>query len=181
MLTQARIRAVLGYATAGLEVSAAWTQPAEESQFLETRSFTRTDIAALFRVPAYLIGDMSRLSNSNHEQMMLQFATGTLRPYLVRIEREIARKLLPADGSLHVEFDIGELTRGDFKSTMDAYAVGKQWGFYNTNMILTKLGENPIGPEGDIYWAPVNMQNAKHRCHYRVNCRPNQVGTDPIE
>jgi HK97 family phage portal protein len=132
----------------------------EESQFLETRSYTRTDISALFRVPPYLIGDTSRLSNSNHEQMMLQFATGTLRPYLVRIEKEIARKLLPEDGSFHVEFDVSELTRGDLKSTMDAYAVGKQWGFYNTNTILAKLGENPIGPEGDVYWSPVNMQNA---------------------
>ena len=38
--------------------------------------------------------------------------------------------------------------------------MGKQWGFYNTNTVLEKLGENPIGPEGDIYWAPVNMTNA---------------------
>lgn len=59
--------------------------------------------------------------------MMLQFATGTLRPYLVRIEAEITRKLLPADNSLRVEFDTSELLRGDFKSTMDGYAVGKQW------------------------------------------------------
>lgn len=132
----------------------------EESQFLETRQFTRTDIAALFRVPAYLIGDTSRLSNSNHEQMMLQFATGTLRPYLVRIEREIARKLLPEDGTLHVEFDVTELVRGDLKSTLEAYSVGRQWGFYSANQVRAKLGENPIGPEGDVYWSPVNMQNA---------------------
>jgi hypothetical protein len=26
---------------------------------------------------------------------------------------------------------------------------------------LNDLGENPIGPVGDIYWMPVNMQNAK--------------------
>jgi hypothetical protein len=59
-----------------------------------------------------------------------------------------------------VEFDTSELLRGDFKSMMDGFAVGKQWGFYSTNTVLAKLGENPIGPEGDILWCPVNMQNA---------------------
>jgi hypothetical protein len=34
--------------------------------------------------------------------------TDTLRPYLVRIEKEIQRKLLPQDGSLFAEFDVSE-------------------------------------------------------------------------
>jgi HK97 family phage portal protein len=132
----------------------------EESQFLQTRQLGRTDIAALFRVPPNMVGDTSRLSNNNHEQMSLSFVTDTLRPYLVRIECEILRKLLPQDGSYFVEFDVSERLRGDFATTMQGFAIGKQWGLYNTNTVLEKLGENPIGPEGDVYWAPVNMTNA---------------------
>lgn len=132
----------------------------EDSQFLQTRQFSRTDIAALFRVPPNMVGDTSRLSNNNHEQMSLSFVTDTLRPYLVRIEKEIQRKLLPEDGSYFAEFDVSERLRGDFATTMQGFAVGKQWGFYSTNVVLEKLGENPVGPEGDIYWAPVNMTNA---------------------
>ncbi len=70
----------------------------EDSQFLETRQINRTDIAALFQVPTDLVGDTSRLSNANHEQQQLQFLTGTIRPYLVRIEQELKRKLLPSVG-----------------------------------------------------------------------------------
>lgn len=132
----------------------------EDSQFLETRQFSRTDIAALFRVPPTMVGDTTRLSNNNHEQQSLSFVTDTLRPYLVRIEKEIQRKLLPVDGSMFVEFDVSERLRGDFATTMAGFATGKQWGFYSTNAVLEKLGENPIGPEGDVYWAPVNMMNA---------------------
>jgi HK97 family phage portal protein len=132
----------------------------EDSQFLQTQQFSRTAIAALFRVPPHMAGDTSRLSNNNHEQMSLSFVTDTLRPYLVRIEKEIQRKLLPEDGSLFAEFDVSERLRGDFASTMQGFAVGKQWGFYSTNIVLEKLGENPIGPEGDVYWAPANMINA---------------------
>ena len=131
----------------------------EESQFLQTRQHGRTDIAALFRVPPSMVGDTSRLSNANHEQLSLQLITDTLRPYLVRIEKEIQRKLLN-DASLFVEFDVSERLRGDFVSTMNGFGVGKQWGFYSTNEVREKLGENPIGPAGDVYWAPVNMTNA---------------------
>jgi HK97 family phage portal protein len=132
----------------------------EDSQFLETRQFSRTDIAALFRIPPSKAGDTTRQSKASAEQENLSYVTDTLRPYLVRIEREIQRKLLPQDNSMFVEFDVSERLRGDFATTMTGFAVGKQWGFYSTNIVLEKLGENPIGPEGDIYWAPVNMQNA---------------------
>ncbi len=130
----------------------------EESQFLATREFSRTDIAAMFRVPPGKIGDLTKQSKASAEQENLSYVTDCLRPYLVRIEREVQRKMLSND--LFVEFDVSERLRGDFATTMQGFAVGKQWGFYSTNMILEKLGENPIGPEGDIFWAPVNMQNA---------------------
>lgn len=132
----------------------------EDSQFLQTRQFSRTDIAALFKVPPSYVGDTTGNAKANHEQQSLDFVTNTLRPYLVRIEKEIQRKLLPEDGSLFAEFDTQERLRGDFQTTMAGFATGKQWGFYSTNVVLEKLGENPIGPEGDIYWAPGNMMNA---------------------
>jgi hypothetical protein len=44
---------------------------------------------------------------------------------------------------------------------MQGYATGKQWGFYSTNDVRKELGENPIGPVGDVYWTPVNMQNSE--------------------
>jgi HK97 family phage portal protein len=41
---------------------------AEDSELLASRSFSRSEIAAAFRVPASMAGDLTRLSNSNHEQ-----------------------------------------------------------------------------------------------------------------
>jgi HK97 family phage portal protein len=136
----------------------------EDAQFLATRNFQRSDIAAIWGVPPHMVGDTSRLSNNNAEQQSLSFVTDTLRPYLNRFESEIVRKLLPNlgrnAGRFQIEFDVSERLRGDFKTTMEGFAIGKQWGFLNTNDIHKDLRMNPIGPEGDIYWAPVNMQNA---------------------
>ena len=52
---------------------------AEDSELLASRSFSRSEIAAAFRVPASMVGDLTRLSNSNHEQQSLDgFSAGLL-------------------------------------------------------------------------------------------------------
>jgi HK97 family phage portal protein len=150
----------------------------EDSQFLETRQFQRAEIAAIFRVPPHMVGDTTRLSNSNHEQQSLQFVTDTLRPYLSRIENEVIRKLFPADSTgkmgYEVAFDVQERLRGDFETTMQGYSVGLQNGFLSPNDVRKELGQNPIGPEGDIYRCQVNMMPLSAL----VNYKPKQEGND---
>jgi HK97 family phage portal protein len=137
----------------------------DDQELLASMSFTRSQIAAAFRIPASMVGDMTRLSNSNHDQQSLSFVQDTLTPILKRIEIEFRRKLLPPapngkPNTSFILFDLRERLRGDFASTMAGYATGKLNGFYSTNDIRRELGENPIGPQGDIYYAPLNMQNA---------------------
>ena len=137
----------------------------EDSQFLATRNFQRSDISAMFHLQPHQAGDTSRLSNANHVQAQLAFVTDTLRPILVRIEQELQRKLLPTTGrnagKLFVSFDVSERLRGDTQSQMQSYAVGRQWGFLSVNDIREDMGKNPIGPEGDTFLYPVNMGDAK--------------------
>jgi HK97 family phage portal protein len=134
---------------------------AKDAQFLESMQFSRTDIASLFRVPAHYVGDTTRMSNNNVEGMNLSFVIDTLRPYLVKIEQELQIKLLEGDTSRFVEFDTSDRLRGDFKTTMDAFAVGRQWGILTANDCREQIGMNPLaGPEGNLTWAPVNMQDS---------------------
>jgi HK97 family phage portal protein len=137
---------------------------ADESQFLQTRGYQRADIAALYKISPHLVGDTSRLSGTNSEQLMLQFLTITLRPYLCKLEAEFVRKLCPTlgrkAGKFFVQFDVSGLLRTDLKSQMDAYQAGRNGGWYTANDVLRKLGENPGGPECDVYITPVNYQNS---------------------
>ena len=137
----------------------------EEAQFLDTRKYARTQIAALIGVPPHKIGDTTRLSNSNHEQEELQFVTDTLRPEINNAQMECKRKLFPPvgrnSGRYEMGFDLRERLRADFKTTHEALALGRQWSFYTANKCLEELGDNPIGPEGDVLLYPINMGNAK--------------------
>jgi HK97 family phage portal protein len=160
----------------------------EDIQLLDSRKYSRTEIAALFHVPSHLVGDTTRQSNTNSEQEGLSLVTYCLRPYLKKIEMEIQKSLLPTKGrtanKMCVEFDIRQLLRGDFKASMEGYQIGRNAGFFNANYILEDLGENPIGPVGDIYWMPVNYMNAENALdpnyvHPSNNPQPKAVDTTP--
>lgn len=138
----------------------------EDSQFLLTRVFQRSEIAAMFRVPAHMVGDTSKISNGSYEQMTLSFVADTLRPILTRIESELNRKLLPQAGrkanKYFVKFDLTERLRSDHETTTKGIALGRQWGLITGNEGRLALGMNPIDlPEADALIIPVNMTNMK--------------------
>lgn len=135
-----------------------------EAQFLETRKLQVSEIARWYRVPPHMIGDLERATFSNIEHQALEFVTHTLRPWLVRFEQEINRKLFPSstDGrpnDTYAEFNVDGLLRGDIKARGDYYVRGRQWGWLSANDIRAKENMEPIDG-GDKYLAPLNMVNA---------------------
>lgn len=135
--------------------------PPEDAQFLQTRAFQRQEMAAIFQVPLHKIGDLERATFSNIEQQGLEFYTDTLLYWLTLWEQTIQWKLIPEfeQDRYYAEFMIDALLRGDLESRYRAYAIGKQWGWLSSNDIRRMENMNPIGPAGDIYWAPLNMMN----------------------
>ena len=88
---------------------------ADDSQFLETRKYQRSEIAGIFRVPAHMIGDLEKATFSNIENLGLQFVNYTLMPWLVRIEKAIKRDLIDKKErqTISVKFNPSSLLRGD--------------------------------------------------------------------
>jgi len=135
--------------------------PPEDAQFIETRKFSVTDVARIFKVPPHMIGDLERSTFSNIEHQGLEFVTHSLRPWLIRWEQELNRKLLmPSEKSRYfVEFKIEGLLRGDINSRYTAYATARQWGWLSINDIRKLENLNPI-EQGDDYLQPLNMSPA---------------------
>lgn len=151
-----------------LEEGLTWTQVGvnpEDSQLLESRKFSVTEIARIFRVPPHMLADLDRATFSNIEQQAIEFVVHTLRPWLVRWEQRLALALLtPKEraSGLFIEFNVDGLLRGDIKSRYGAYAVGRQWGWLSPNDVRALENMNPrtdVG--GDAYHEPLNMQSSK--------------------
>jgi len=135
--------------------------PNNEAQFLETRKFQVDEICRIYRVPPHLVGNLEHATFSNIEHQSIDFAVHTIRPWLVRIEQAMNRALLSDQekGRFFVQFNIDGLMRGDYKSRMEGYAIGRQNGWLSANDIRALENQNPIPADqgGDAYLVNGNM------------------------
>jgi len=132
---------------------------ADDSQFLETRQFQRSEIAGVFRVPPHMIGDLSRATFSNIEHQGIEFVTHCIRPWLVRWEQALSRALFTVPAVYYPEHSVEGLLRGDIKSRYDAYAIGRTNGWLSANDIRSLENMNAV-PNGEVYLEPMNMRPA---------------------
>ena len=131
----------------------------EDAQFLQTRKYSRSEIAAIFRVKPHKIGDMEKATFSNIAQENLSSLNDTLMPWIILWEQACERDLLVgAYQETHsVDFLVNALLRGEPESRGIYYSKLSQLGALSPNDIRELEDMNPIGPEGDVYVSPANM------------------------
>ena len=131
----------------------------DEAQFLETLKEVSIKLCRLWNMPPHMAGILDKATFSNIEQQSTEFVVYTLAPYLVAIEQAASRDLLLGDDrdGFFVEFNVAGLLRGDFKTRMQGYAWGRQWGWLSVNDICRLENMPTIGPAGDVYLVPLNM------------------------
>jgi HK97 family phage portal protein len=128
----------------------------ESSQLIETRRYQVEEVARAYRVPAYLIGDLTKSSYSSVEQQSIDFVTFSLVPHLRRWEGAIRRDLISDDKKYFAEFDVRGLLRGDAAARSSYYRELWTLGVFSINEIRESEGLNPID-EGDKRFVQVNM------------------------
>lgn len=120
--------AVLG---SGLKYAPTAIRPAD-AQFLESRQFSKTEIATMFGIPAkYMLAAVEGSSGtySNQEQEDIAFVRYTLMGYLREIEMALTG-IVPRGQD--VRFKIDALLRTDTKTRFETYKIGLDAGIYDT-------------------------------------------------
>jgi HK97 family phage portal protein len=148
-----------GIAEEGLEIEKL-TIPPEDAQFLETRKLQVVEVARWFGVAPHKLMDLERATFSNIEHQAIEYVQDTLRPWLVRWEQELNRKLLTERERerLYFEHLVDSLLRGDTPARYSAYAIGRQWGWLSADDVRQKENMNALPDgEGKLYLVPSNM------------------------
>jgi HK97 family phage portal protein len=135
---------------------------AQESQYIEARSFQLQDIARVFRIPDVLLGisNGKTATFASAEQFFLSYVKYTLGPWCARIEQSIHRDLLaPSEaGEYFVKHDLDSLTRADLQTRYAAHASGIAAGFLTRNE-ARQMENLPTLPGLDEPLSPLNMGN----------------------
>lgn len=136
--------------------------PSKDAQFIETQEWTISQIARIFRIPEFMLGNMQKSTSwgTGIEQQELGYLAHTLRPHMVRIEQGLGKDLLLPDERKEYFFEhlVDALLRTDITSRMTAYAQAITNGIYTRNEVREK--ENLLPYEGgDEPLTPLNMQS----------------------
>lgn len=132
-----------------------------DAQLLETRLFHIHEICRWFLVSPHLVGDLSRATFSNIEQLAIEFVKVTLSAWITRWEQELSRCVLTAEERAQGYFfkhNLNGLLRGDFASRMAGYSTMLQNGIASVNEVRDLEDWNPI-KGGDDNHIQLNMQS----------------------
>ncbi len=135
----------------------------EDSQFLDTRRFQKSEIAAMFRVPPHMLGDMSKSTFNNMEEMSRSFVKFALAPLAKRFESAVAVQLLSdaERAEYYAKFNLNSLMRGDPKTRAEYYRILVNIGAITPNEIRALEELDPKGSEADELYMQLNMGTLK--------------------
>lgn len=132
----------------------------EDSQMIESRKLSVTEMSRWLRVPPHKIYDLERATFSNIEHMSIEFVTDALMPWINRLEQEANIKLFgpSSQGRLFTKLNVKTLLRGDTAAQSEFIQGMIDRGVFSINDALEYLDMNTIGPDGDKRFVPMNMQ-----------------------
>ena len=119
---------------------------AEESQSLDSRKYQRGLIAAIWRIPPHMVGDLEKATFSNIENLARQFIDYAMMPWLERWEQTIGCQLLTDEeraAGLFVGLDVEEFLRGDSKTRADVWSKAIVGRWLNPNEIRQMQNRKP--------------------------------------
>jgi len=133
--------------------------PPEHAQFLETRKFSRSEIAGFFGVPPHFIGDVEKSTSwgTGIEQQQIGWVQTGILPRIRRMEERLNVSLFgPRESQkFFAEFNLSGMLRGDAKSRANFYRELSLLGAISPNEIRALENMNPV-EGGDVYQRPLN-------------------------
>jgi HK97 family phage portal protein len=121
-----------------------------DAQMLETRQFNIPELCRWFGISPHMVGDLSRATFSNIEQLALAFVTFTLSAWIKRWEQELWRCVLTPEekgAGYFFKFNLNALLRGDFASRIQGLAQMLQNGIINIDEARDLEDWDPL-PDG---------------------------------
>jgi len=131
---------------------------AKDAQLLQAKGFTVSEVARLFRVPPYKLGDTTKVSYSSIEAQQIEYWQSCLRPLAVRIEAAFNAGLVSVgmQAVRYVEFDYTSIVKPDSVGMTELLDKQVKAGLITLNEARAKLNYNRV-EGGDIILIPQNQ------------------------
>ena len=127
------------------------TMSAVDAEVIAQYRLSVENIAQVYRIPMFMLGDMSKATFSNVESLQKAFIASALGFYLKHIEN-VLEKSWDMDVNQMMEFDLERgLLRPDLEQRMSAYSKGVLGGIYTPNEPRARENLPPVEGGDQIF------------------------------
>lgn len=146
--------------TAVFEAGLKWqalSMSSSDMEFLAARKFQLAEIARIFRVPLYMLGDDAHSSRGNAiTQQAQEYLNYSLSTWIEMWEQRIGFTFGLDPDEMFVEFDVDRLLRADIQTRYAAHRISLGGtGWRTINAVRADEGEEDI-EGGDTVFRPAN-------------------------
>jgi HK97 family phage portal protein len=140
------------------------TMTATDAQLIEQLRWSVEDVGRVFRVPPFMLGDVSKTTYRNSEQLARAYLSGCLGWHIQALESRFARAFdFASDWS--VQFDLSAILRAEIDVRFDAYQKALAAAWLTPNEVRASEGLAPVkgGDEPHIQgqYIPLSQSGAK--------------------
>jgi HK97 family phage portal protein len=142
-----------------LEEGLQWTQlsmTSVDAQLIEQLRYTVEDVARVYRLPIFMLGDLTKVSYNSSEQLVRIYYSGCLVAHLVAIEDRFTQFFDMNNRTEWLEFDTDYLFRTEMQARVEALAKSVQGGLRTPNEARSVEGLNPVSG-GDMIFMQQQM------------------------
>jgi HK97 family phage portal protein len=119
------------------------TITAQDAQLIEQLRWSVEDVARVFRVPTFMLGDVSKVTYRNSEQLARAYLTGCLASHIEALEERFERAFqFPLD--YEIKFDLTQLLRTEIDIRYAAYQQSLNAGWQSINEVRAQEGLEPV-------------------------------------
>ena len=131
---------------------------------IEEQIHTNRQIAMLFQVPGFFLGDLEKSTMNNTEMGYISFREQAIAPRVISWEQELERKCILEREKpiLRVRFNMDSILRSTTLERYQAQKVAIEAGFKSRNTVCAEEGLPPV-EGGDVVLTPLNMAPAATR------------------
>jgi HK97 family phage portal protein len=135
------------------------TLSAVDSQLIDLLRWGVSDVARVYRVPSFLLGDLDKVTYRNSETLMRAYYSGCLQYHIEALEARLDTAFNLAS-DVEIEFDIDAILRSDLDVRFTAYKEGIQSGFLTINEARAQEGLKKVDggdePMMQVQFAPLS-------------------------
>ena len=132
------------------------TMTSVDAEFLESRRFTKEEIAAIFRVPPHKLGIPAAGTGTNHVQADQDYVNNVVTSLVERLEAKLDDVFGLDSEELFTEFDVDRFLRADIMTRLTAKRVAVLGMIMKPNEARRSEGLGDADG-GDKLYQPTNM------------------------